>query len=171
LKRLGVPALVFVPSALVAADWEKAKRYCIETTHHRAPIELLNWTDLSLIVSSGYDVGSHTQTHTRLNSDPGNVEREILGSKREIEDHLGVECGYLAWPYGEASRESITVARAAGYRAAFCSARGRIVPGQSDKFRIPRHHFEPHWPLAHVRYFAQGHMEQRRGCESSTSCR
>ena len=46
--------------------------------------------------------------------------------------------------------------RAAGYEALFRAYRGDVSPARIDRWSIPRNHFEPYWPLAHVRYFARG---------------
>ena len=54
---------------------------------------------------------------------------------------------------------SLALTKAAGYEACFGAFRGSMTPGSTDLFAIPRHHFEPEWPAAHVKYFARGNME------------
>jgi peptidoglycan/xylan/chitin deacetylase (PgdA/CDA1 family) len=177
LNELKIPAVTFVPSALVGAGWDATKRYSTETTGHRGVIEVVRWDDLRAMSAYGVEVGSHTRTHARLSSlaDPARLRDEVEGSKREIEDRLGVECRYFAWPFGrlaDAGDRAIESVEDAGYRASFGAFRGSVRPGQvADAFRIPRHHFEPHWPVDHVRYFAAGNNETappRRRAEAET---
>ena len=165
LRKHNVPAIIFVPSSLIEANWEEAKTYCLETTRYNSVIEMLRWDELKEIVALGYEIGSHTKTHARfseISHDAALLEEEILGSKQVLEQRLGNECKYISWPYGrmtDADDESLKITKSAGYRACFGAYRGTIISKETDMFRIPRHHFEVHWPLSHVEYFARGNME------------
>ena len=164
LREHGVPAIFFLPSAIIGADYARAQAYS-SAIHYPATIEVMGWDDVAAIHSQGYDIGSHTRTHARfsdVSSDPHRLEDEIAGSKREIEARIGAECKYISWPYGkraDADATSLALARQAGYRACFGAFRGTIRPNETDRFRIPRHHFEAEWPLSHVEYFARGNRE------------
>ena len=35
----------------------------------------------------------------------------------------------------------------------------KLIKNNTDIFKIPRHHFEAHWPENHVNYFARGNKE------------
>jgi peptidoglycan/xylan/chitin deacetylase (PgdA/CDA1 family) len=165
LRKHEVPAILFVPSSLIESSWDKTQTYCLETTRYNSVIEMLRWDDLKEIVSLGYEIGSHTRTHARFSEISHNaalLEDELFGSKKELETNLGEECKYISWPYGrltDADGVSLKTAKRAGYRACFGAYRGSIVPGQTDVFSIPRHHFEVQWPISHVEYFARGNME------------
>lgn len=165
LRTLDVPAIFFVPSAMIEADRETAQSYCLNVTHYRAPIEMLTWKDLNNMLAMGFEIGSHTRTHARfsaISADPKQMEDEIAGSKKELEDRLEVPCPYISWPYGkmtDADGASLGMVRKAGYSACFGAYRGTIRPGTTDPFCIPRHHFEAQWPLSHVTYFARGKRE------------
>ncbi len=90
------------------------------------------------------------------------IKDEILGSKQEIERHLGLECKYISWPYGrldDTDEESLEMVKNAGYHACFGAFRGTVVPENTDLFSIPRHHFEVQWPISHIEYFLRGNME------------
>jgi len=98
-----------------------------------------------------------------VSADNTRLREEVEGSKHEIERHLGIECKYIAWPYGrmtDVDDATITAIRDAGYRAAFGAFRGTVVPHQANKFTLPRHHFEVEWPFSHTEYFAKGKMER-----------
>jgi len=166
LLRQQVPCLFFVPSALIGAEWEAARHYCLEVTRYRGVIELANWSDLHQAVGMGFEIGSHSHSHSRLSSISNNATKltqEISGSKYRIEDKLGVECSAIAWPFGtlnDIDSQCFDAIRKSGYRAAFGNFRASITPGETDLFAIPRHHFEPQWPLRHISYFAKGYWER-----------
>lgn len=164
LEALKVPAIFFVPTAVVGADWETARRFCLDTTGYGGVMEMVTWDDLKLMAGRGFEVGSHTRTHARLAAvNDAALEDEIAGSRRDIEEHLGVQCKYISWPFGthrDVSARALEVVAGAGYSACFGAFRGSIYPGQTPGlFAIPRHHFEVQWPRSHIRFFATGHME------------
>ena len=158
LDELGISASLFVSTSMIRAD--------LETTNYGGVVEYATWEDLRTVVSRGIQVGSHTRTHARtseLDTDRA-LEDEIAGSKRDIEDHLKVECKYLSWPFGsrrDVSERSLEVARQAGYEACFGAFRGSVSSGGDvDPYFIPRHHFELEWPMSHIRYFSLGNRER-----------
>lgn len=165
MKKYDIPALIFVPSGLVETDWHTAWKFGFETTQYRAVIEMIKWEELKEMASAGYEVGSHTKTHARfsdISKSTADLENEIIGSKHEIEAKLGKECKYISWPFGrkiDADETSLQVTVKAGYEACFGAFRGTIKPHVTDIFGIPRHNFEPQWPLSHVLYFAKGSWE------------
>ena len=162
-----VPAIFFVPSGLIDADWQKAAHYCLETTNYSGVIEIASWSDLKAAISAGYEIGSHSRNHVRLSTlanQPEQLYQEVQRSKIDIEQQLGIECKYIAWPYGrlqDINAEGFAAIKAAGYHAAFGNFRAEIIPGKTDLLAVPRHHFEAHWPIRHIRYFANGHMESK----------
>jgi peptidoglycan/xylan/chitin deacetylase (PgdA/CDA1 family) len=166
LKRQNVPAIFFVPTSLIEADAAQTKHYCLITTKYPAVIGMAGWDDLRRAVDAGFEIGSHTKTHARLSDisgDPQRMRDEVLGSKQELERRLGVACNYISWPYGtmrDIDAPSLSSIEHAGYRACFSAVRGAIVSHHTDRFRIPRHHFEAQWPMSHIEYFAQGHNER-----------
>jgi len=164
LLRRGIPGLFFVASGMLGASPAETRDYCARL-NYRAPIEVMRWDDAAWLTREGFEIGSHTRTHarfSRISADPARLEEEIAGSKREIEQHLGVECRTISWPIGQradADPASLGMASAAGYRACFGAFRGTIRARITDRFSIPRHHFEAQWPVHHVAFFARGHHE------------
>ena len=172
LRKYSVPAILFVPTDLIGADWERTRHYCIEVTKYRAVVELAGWPDLRALDHMLFEVGSHTKTHIRasaLSKSADALRAELTDSRHEIEQRLGKECKYLAWPFGKKSDVddlSRVLAQEAGYHAAFSVERGSIQPGRPNVFFLPRHHFEPQWPLSHILYFARGNMEKTQDFEA-----
>jgi peptidoglycan/xylan/chitin deacetylase (PgdA/CDA1 family) len=82
----------------------------------------MTWDELKELQKEGLiTVGAHTVTHPENFKDlPMETQRkEVVDSKKELEDHLGVEIPYMAYPIG--SNDSITqmVTRDAGYKMSF----------------------------------------------------
>ena len=165
LRRNDIPATFFVPSSIVSADERTITDYCLNITNHSDVIEMATWDDLAIAQEEGLTIASHTRTHARFREISGSsarLEDELFGSKADIEQKLGSPCRYISWPYGritDADEASLQCVQRAGYDACFGAFRGRIEPGSTNPFYIPRHHFEPQWPLAHLKYFANGGME------------
>lgn len=164
LDERGIKAAFFVPTAMVGAPPDEVARYC-RRIEYPAPIEMMDWEDILALRTAGHEIGSHTRTHARfaeLSSDPARLHDEIAGSRDDLSRRLGVACETISWPFGgraDADAASLAAVRAAGYRACFGAFRGTMVPGRTDRFAIPRHHFEVEWPVAHVTSFARGNRE------------
>lgn len=167
LEKHKVPAIFFVPSSLVGADYETAMEYCTVTTRYKAVIEMMKWDDLREMLSMGFEIGSHTKTHARFSTLSDNkslLKDEIFGSKKELEDNLSYHCKYISWPYGslaDVDNNSLENVKMAGYDACFGAYRGTVFPRRTDIYRIPRHQFEVQWPVSHILYFARGNMERK----------
>ena len=75
-------------------------------------------TDMLLeLIDSGWEIGSHSQTHINLDL-WNNWEEEIIGSKTFLEDKLGVTIQTFAYPYGLANSSVIAYTKDAGYTSA-----------------------------------------------------
>lgn len=70
-------------------------------------------------------IGSHTRTHKYLPGVSPTVQREeIVGSKHRLEELLGREVDYFAYPSGGFSRRIAEMVRDAGYAGACATNRG-----------------------------------------------
>ncbi|HEY0282549.1 MAG TPA: polysaccharide deacetylase family protein [Rhizomicrobium sp.] len=165
LRAHGVPAILFVPTVVISAPSDQFEEIRRRLVTSKTDVEVATWDDLEKARAAGFEIGSHTRTHARLSdvlASKSAIEDEIFGSKMDLERRLGGECRYISWPYGrlqDVNEASLDVVRKAGYKACFGAFRGRVVPTVTSAFRIPRHHFEPDWPLAHVKCFAHGAWE------------
>jgi len=80
---------------------------------------LLDRSELESLADRGFRFGSHGRNHARLDRmPPGNLDRELRGSRDAIEQSLGRPCPLLAYPYG-ASNARVREAAAVAYHAAF----------------------------------------------------
>ena len=98
----------------------------------------MTWEKVKSLSKEGIRFGSHTQTHPILSQvSLVNVETELVGSKRAIEEHLEAACSLFAYPNGswtEAVRDQVVQA---GYKLAFIAESGWWTP-ETDPYLIPR---------------------------------
>jgi peptidoglycan/xylan/chitin deacetylase (PgdA/CDA1 family) len=103
---------------------------------------MLNWEQVKYMHSLGMTIGAHTLSHLNLpNADPQDAEKEISGSKTEIEAQLGVVCRHFSYPnsgpydyYNESIKAMVV---AAGFDSACTSGQG-FLTNESDLFAIQR---------------------------------
>lgn len=163
LRELHIPAIVYVPTAFIGANYEIIKNYCLNIARYWGIIETMTWEDLKTMQLYDVEIGSHTRTHVQLSDlhDPERLRDEILGSKLDLEHHLGTECKYISWPFGKKQaihQTALKIIQDVGYRACFGSFRGTIIPRETEIYSIPRNHFEIQWPLSHTIFFASGKL-------------
>ncbi|HEX8167205.1 MAG TPA: polysaccharide deacetylase family protein [Beijerinckiaceae bacterium] len=157
LKDLGIPYSLMVCPAFVGADPEALDAFRRNARYARL-LPLADWDALRRLSADGVEIGAHTLTHRELSALSGDeLAAEIAAPKTIIEERLGRPCTSFAWPFGRRSamsEEALRLADAAGYRAVFSSVRGTLAPSEGVPRYLPRHHFEPSWPLDTVLYYA-----------------
>lgn len=93
------------------------------------------------LAERGVTVGSHTMTHRSMASlSPAELDAELAGSKKAIEDITGQPCTSFAYPFGtrrHISRRAAEGVRRAGFTLGFTSLHG-AVDGQADPLLLPR---------------------------------
>jgi peptidoglycan/xylan/chitin deacetylase (PgdA/CDA1 family) len=96
-----------------------------------------------LAASRLMEIGAHTQSHPSLATlGPANQLREIIGSKRELEQVVGRRVTSFAYPFGTRehySGDTIQLVRAAGFKRACANGGGTVQP-DSSHFALPRVH-------------------------------
>jgi peptidoglycan/xylan/chitin deacetylase (PgdA/CDA1 family) len=147
----------------------------------------LNWEDLKDILSKGFEVQSHTEDHTNLGKplsfkiplegegqlEPFNVRHlnkfekpldyhtrlraELEGSRKKLEEKLGITVKTLAYPFGAFNPVVGSYAVDAGYDLAMSVSGGVNVPGD-DPMRVRRIILVGHPSLAS---FKKKVLEQR----------
>lgn len=137
LRELGVPATVFVCSALA----DGGQRLAVPEMTGRADgcvdeLVTFSWEELREWAEEGVEIGSHTVTHPHLpRLDGHEAAEELVASRGRIEDVLGRPCRFVAYPYGESDARVRAAAQDAGYQAAFGLAESTKSP---DAFAFPR---------------------------------
>ena len=141
LRRLGMPATVFVPTSHagspVAMSWPGIDNWL--GTPHEAELTALSWDQLRGLSHEGWEIGSHTCTHPSLPAlEDAELMSELVESRRRCEEEIGVPCRSVAYPYGHVDPRVVRAAKAAGYSV------GAGLPGS-------RHIHDPlQWPRVGV---------------------
>lgn len=123
LKARNIPTTLFVPVAFV--DGAPSP---LRGAHLRA----CSWSTLRDLVHDGLDVGSHSMTHGDLRRTTS-LDDELLGSRRRLEEELGVPVESFCWPRAQRGNEE-TARRA--YRFVVTGGGTQVDPRMP--WRLPR---------------------------------
>jgi peptidoglycan/xylan/chitin deacetylase (PgdA/CDA1 family) len=102
---------------------------------------VLTWDEAREMAAAGIEIGSHTLDHPILSRlDPAEAVRQVVISRRVIEERIGRPVRFFAYPNGTPADFTPVVeraVRAAGYEAALTTIDGRPRIS-SDLFRLER---------------------------------
>jgi peptidoglycan/xylan/chitin deacetylase (PgdA/CDA1 family) len=105
----------------------------------------LTWEQLSELARDGCDIAAHGYYHNLLNDksydrDHGSFHKEIVESKKVLEEKLRMRIEYFIYPFGVGSERAVKMVRDAGYRLAFTIRPGSLpVPVQGEPHGLPRY--------------------------------
>ncbi len=154
LEEHGVNAIFFVNPNYVEGD-DAYIRHFNHDTVQTAGKRPMRWDTLKDLSARGHIIGAHTMDHYMIVTDDRETLRhQIVDCRRVIEEHIGKVCDYFAFPYGQLSQASETAIdiAASAYAHVFSQSDYKHYYSFGGKV-INRRHFEPFWPVAHVRYF------------------
>jgi len=132
LREHNFPATIFIVSGLVGKKnvWTQTGKYSEKP--------LMRWNEVKEMASGGITIGSHTLSHPRLSFlSLRAAVTEIEGSKKNIEDRLGIEVDHFAYPYGDMNESVVEIVREAGYKTA-CSTMSGFNTESVDKLLLRR---------------------------------
>jgi peptidoglycan/xylan/chitin deacetylase (PgdA/CDA1 family) len=102
---------------------------------------MMTWDMVREMHAAGVGIGAHSITHPDFSRiATGAALLESAGSKRTIEEHLGVSVDSFAYPYGKdayLTAASVEAVMESGFRWAFTTENGRNEPG-ADPYRLRR---------------------------------
>ena len=139
LERLGLPIQIFVCTGYA----REGAPLTIPELAGDDPAELatMTWDELRAHVERGVELGSHGVSHAHLTElADGEVRRELVDSKRELEEEIGRACLDFAYPYGEHDARVRALVRAAGYERAYGLHRDRRDPYAVQRLDLYRRH-------------------------------
>ena len=113
LKKFGFPATVFLISDFMGKTFSNKK-------------EFLSWDEVILMSKNKISFGAHTKTHFYLGviKDDIAVFEEIAGSKKAIEQKIGMPVDYFCYPSGGFNEKVKALVVQAGYKGACTTNRG-----------------------------------------------
>lgn len=100
--------------------------------------DFLKREEILELAESGWDIGCHSATHRDFWQLDGHaVRREVFEAKRELEQELGLEIRYFAYPRGRYTSRALESLEEAGFELGFSMDDGLLSVG-SQRFRLPR---------------------------------
>ena len=97
VEETGVPVTLFISTDYVTRQIE----FDHDVEAARRGFLPLTWSQLIQLQAYGIEIGSHTRTHFNCGShDRVRLQDEIVGSKRELESHLGRPIVCFSFPFG-----------------------------------------------------------------------
>ncbi|MCD6571275.1 MAG: polysaccharide deacetylase family protein, partial [Deltaproteobacteria bacterium] len=109
LRRFNYPFTVFIASGAVGS------RRC------------MSWEQLKELKRDGADIGCHSLTHPHLvDISEQEIEKEIILSKKIMEDNLGYKIEWFAYPFGEYDEYIRSAGIRAGYTLLMTSDPGSV---------------------------------------------
>jgi peptidoglycan/xylan/chitin deacetylase (PgdA/CDA1 family) len=100
----------------------------------------MSWEQLAAMRDAGMEIGSHTISHPDLTTlDAAELQRQVAGSKAELEARLGVRVVSFCYPSGHYGPDTVAAVRDAGYESATTT---NWSPDYSDMLALPRRRVE-----------------------------
>jgi CelD/BcsL family acetyltransferase involved in cellulose biosynthesis/peptidoglycan/xylan/chitin deacetylase (PgdA/CDA1 family) len=147
LKEFGGPFLTLTTEKLrvkatgLVLDWlrnieDKRRRLYLPELFERLavpgdlnlPATMLSWKDVRAMMKGGITFGAHTISHPVLASlSKPELEKEIVGSKKAMEDRLQSSIRHFAYPFGkqaDVGNDAKSIVRDAGFETAVTTVSG-----------------------------------------------
>lgn len=100
----------------------------VDTTPHRSRHRMLGWEQVREMHKAGLEFGAHTVTHRSFSElSESEIEKEVLDSKKAIEEKIGAPVVSFAYPFGDLPHNSDAwknMFRKHGFRSAFLTYEG-----------------------------------------------
>jgi len=98
----------------------------------------LTWDQIKTLQAGGIEIGSHTRSHPALNAvSSAKLTEEVIGSKKELEEKLGVPVNSFCYPSGAYNEYTPDVVKKAGYTSAVTVVNRKAAP-KDDLYHVPR---------------------------------
>jgi len=131
LKKFSYTAVIYLVSKRKFNQWDVEQNGTPEYS-------LLSQQQMQEMKAYGIEFGSHTETHPNLlGLDDVALDKEISGSKRDIDQLLNQETLSFAYPYGSCNEKIKLLVKKAGYKFGISTKNGPYSFWE-DPFQIRR---------------------------------
>jgi peptidoglycan/xylan/chitin deacetylase (PgdA/CDA1 family) len=137
LAERNIPATVYLVAGAIHQDVPQSSNQFDGLYPNE---DMLIWPEVRELNAHSIRMGSHLLHHQDLTSlDADAAERELLDSKKTIEDHTGSDCSSFCFPWGKHNSSTVEAVRRAGYSNSVITIQGRWRKNDAlDHYRIPR---------------------------------
>lgn len=110
LKKQDLPVTIFVATGRVGK----------KMTLGNQSLRMLGWDEILRMSLDNVTIGAHTVSHPNLQDmSPEEAKNEIVSSKRRMEEKIGKDVNYFAYPMGRYNERIVHLVRDLGFKAAF----------------------------------------------------
>jgi peptidoglycan/xylan/chitin deacetylase (PgdA/CDA1 family) len=121
------------PTVFLLSDTKNAHKNELKSNYR-----FLSNTEIKSLKQAGWYFGSHGATHADFwGLSKNDLKSEIITSKANLEEKLGFDIKYFAYPRGRYNEDAQMVVKRAGYDMAF-SMDSRIMKRDVNKYTLPR---------------------------------
>ena len=125
MKQVGYVGTAYVITDRIAKNPKKAPTW-------------LTWNQLRILEQRGWDIGSHTVSHTEIPGlSPADAAHALRQSRFALERNLGHPVQWFCYPAGAVDATSVDEVRKAGYVLATTTESGEVHSAQ-DPLRLSR---------------------------------
>jgi len=106
----------------------------------------LNIEEIQELYTAGWEVGSHSITHTDLTIETADQEKEIIESRLRLQRQLNVPVLTFAYPFGAYNEDSVYFVQYAGYIGAV-GLGPKITQGNKNLYYLYRRGIEGNYDI------------------------
>ena len=154
LDKYGIKGLFFINPNYVNGDNGYIEFFNSQAvlTPNKTP---MRWSHIKELQHRGHIIGAHTMDHYMINdTNIDTLDYQIGYCRSVIEEKLEQSCDYFAFPYGRLEHANpISIDIACQYYKYIFSQSDYKHYFSYDGRVINRRHFEPFWPISHIKYF------------------
>lgn len=127
LKKLDFPATIFLVTGLIGQNFSSSKK------------EFMSWEEIITMSRNKVSFGGHTKTHLYLGTilNEKLALEEISGSKKAIEEKIGMPVNYFCYPSGAFNAKVKELVALSGYKGA-CSTNRGLAKFNRDVYELKR---------------------------------
>jgi peptidoglycan/xylan/chitin deacetylase (PgdA/CDA1 family) len=135
MRSFGMCGMVYLNTAHIGIDKRQPSDPGLG---HYPDQHFMTWHDVQALLDAGWSFGSHGVHHSDLaRADLATRERELVDSRRTIEEKLQRPCEHFAFTWGRFNRGLQRQVRAAGYLSAASGLHGPLQQNP-DRSALPR---------------------------------
>ncbi len=176
LDKYGIKGVFFIPPDFVDCVDRKAQvdfirdRLLLPESSITEAMKPLTWEQLSEMKRNGHCIGAHTLSHARVSRlSLSEAEKEILNSKKKLEEKLHQDVTVFAFPFGDLISVDKKAMKIAGdnFELVFSAIRGRNTPAVSRK-ALRREGVLAWYYTGYVRFILEGGLDikYRQKCKT-----